>query len=74
MGQHMETQLVGKFHLGDGWQCECGKVFFLSGEFYEEHWSQQLNFHCSRCGTKYSLCEGELHKKIEVPEFAESPF
>ena len=67
-----EYKLVGDFELGDGWQCECGKVHFLAGELFEKHWTTELHFHCSRCSTQYSLCEGELRKKVKVPEFAEA--
>lgn len=68
----MEHELIGHFELGDGWQCECGKVFLLSGKLFENHWTSELQFHCSRCGTEYSLSNGELRKKIKTLEFAES--
>lgn len=70
----METELIGKFQLGDGWQCNCGKVFFLAGDFFAEHWLDQFHFHCSRCRTKYSFNGGELRATIPAPEFAESPY
>ena len=69
----METVLVGQFNLGDGWQCTCGKTFFLTGEYCEEHWWEEVKFQCSRCDTKYSLHSGELHREIDVPELSESP-
>lgn len=70
----MEYELVGDFELGDGWQCECGKVFFLAGKVFENNWTSDLHFHCSKCGTKYTLCEGELRKQAKALEFAESPW
>lgn len=70
----METELIGKFNLGDGWQCYCGKVYFLAGYYFEKHWTDEIKFKCSRCETRYTLSQGELTAAKPVPEFAESPY
>jgi hypothetical protein len=70
----MQYELIGDFEFGDGWQCRCANVFFLNGKFFARHWTQTLNFHCSKCGTQYVLAEGELRAKLGAPTFAESHY
>lgn len=52
--------------LGDDWQCPCGHVLNLGGNWLAAHWTDKLQRTCDKCGQLFLIRAGRIRLSKKV--------